>query len=171
MKKIIVIGLGNPILTDDGVGVKVAYEVEQALSPDIPKNMTITEASVGGIRLMELLVGYDHVILIDALLTKQGGKSGEIHHLSLQDLRDISPTQHSTSPHDTSLVTALEVGRQMGLELPESFSIFAITVENILDFNEEPTPAVAATIPKVTAMVLEELEKVAGIKDSGQEKS
>ena len=67
MEKIIVIGLGNPILTDDGVGVKVAYEVEKALGANIPINLTITEASVGGLRLMELLVGYDRVILIDAL--------------------------------------------------------------------------------------------------------
>ena len=162
IEKIIVIGLGNPILTDDGVGVKVAYEVEKILTP-LPENLTVTEASVGGIRLMELLVGYDHVILIDALLTKPGGKPGEIHHLSLQDLRDISPTQHSTSAHDTSLVTALEMGQQMGMDLPKSFSIYAITVENILDFNEEPTPAVAATIPIVTADVLEELKEIAGI--------
>ena len=162
MEKIIVIGLGNPILTDDGVGVKVAYEVQKALTP-LPENLTVTEASVGGIRLMELLVGYDHVILIDALLNKPGTKPGEIHHLSLQDLRDISPTQHSTSPHDTSLVTALEVGQQMGMDLPKSFSIYAITVENILDFSEEPTPAVAATIPKVREMVLKELHEFAGI--------
>jgi len=163
MKKIIVIGLGNPILTDDGVGVKVAYEVEKTLGPNLPENLTITEASVGGIRLMELLVGYDHVILIDALLTKPGGNPGEIHQMSLDDLRDISPTQHSTSAHDTSLVTALEVGRQMGMNLPNSFSIYAITVENILDFNEQPTPAVAATIPEVARMVLAELEMFAGI--------
>jgi hydrogenase maturation protease len=158
MEKIIVIGLGNPILTDDGVGVKVAYEVEKALQPHIPNHLTITEASVGGLRLMELLVGYDRVILIDALLTKPGGKSGEIHRLTLEDLRQISPTQHSASAHDTSLVTALEAGRQMGFELPEAFSIYAITVENILDFNENPTPAVAAAIPTVTAAVLAELQ-------------
>lgn len=160
MKKIIVVGLGNPILTDDGVGVKVAYEVERALGPNLPENLTITEASVGGIRLMELLVGYEHVILIDALLTKPGGNPGEIYQMSLDDLRDISPTQHSTSAHDTSLVTALEVGRQMGMDLPMSFSIYAITVENILDFNEQPTPAVAATIPEVTRMVLAEIEEI-----------
>jgi hydrogenase maturation protease len=158
MEKIIVIGLGNPILTDDGVGVNVAYEVEKAFKGQIPEGLTITEASVGGLRLMELLIGYDRVILIDALLTKNGQKPGVIHRLTLDDLREISPTQHSASAHDTSLVTALETGRQMGLDLPTSFSIYAITVENILEFNEEPTPAVAAAIPIVKAAVLDELE-------------
>ena len=67
--KTLIVGLGNPILTDDGVGVKVAYAVEEALSPNIPENLTVTEASVGGLRLMELMVGYDRVILIDAIMS------------------------------------------------------------------------------------------------------
>ncbi|MBC8332640.1 MAG: hydrogenase maturation protease [Anaerolineae bacterium] len=158
MEKIIVIGLGNPILTDDGVGVKVAYDVEKALGANIPTNLTITEASVGGLRLMELLVGYDRVILIDALLTNNGHEPGTIHQMTLADLRHISPTQHSASAHDTSLVTALEAGIEIGLHLPTEFSIYAVGVTNILDFSEEPTPAVADAIPKVVAMVLEELQ-------------
>ncbi len=160
MEKIIVIGLGNPILTDDGVGVKVAYEVEKALGANIPINLTITEASVGGLRLMELLVGYDRVILIDALLTNNGHEPGTIHHMTLDDLRHISPTQHSASAHDTSLVTALEAGIEIGLLLPTEFSIYAVNVTNILDFSEESTPAVADAIPKVVAMVLEELQQL-----------
>lgn len=160
MEKIIVIGLGNPILTDDGVGVKVAYEVEKALGTNIPENLTITEASVGGLRLMELLVGYDRAILIDALLTNNGHQPGTIHHLTLDDLRHISPTQHSASAHDTSLVTALEAGAEIGLHLPTEFSIYAVDVENILDFSEDPTPAVADAIPKVVALVLAELRSV-----------
>jgi len=157
MEKTIVIGLGNPFLTDDGVGVKVAYEVEKALGPNIPENLTITEASVGGLRLMEMLVGYDRVILIDAILTKNGGHPGTISRMTLDDLRHISPTQHSSSAHDTSLVTALDAGLAMGLHLPTHFTIYAVSVENILDFSEEPTPAVAAAIPQVTQAVLDEL--------------
>jgi hydrogenase maturation protease len=155
-----VIGLGNPILTDDGVGVKVIYEVEKVLGVDLPHSLTITEASVGGLRLMELLVGYDHVILVDAILPQNENKPGTIQHLTLEDLRDISPTQHSASAHDTSLVTALEAGKKIGLHLPSSFSIYAVTVENILDFSEEPTPDVADAIPIVTKAVLEEIKSL-----------
>ena len=152
--KTLVVGLGNPILSDDGVGVKVAYAVEEALSPNIPENLTITEASVGGLRLMELLVGYDRVILIDAIMTRNGHDYGTIHELSLDDLREITPTEHSTSSHDTSLVVALDAGVQLGLHMPKEFEIIAVEVENIMDFSNEPTPAVAAAIPKVTEMVL-----------------
>jgi hydrogenase maturation protease len=158
MEKTLVIGLGNPILTDDGVGVKVAYELERFFGPNIPENLTITEASVGGLRLMELMIGYDKVILIDAIMTRGDDKPGSIHRMTLDDLREISPTQHSASAHDTTLVTAIDAGRSMGFHLPKYFSIFAVEVEKVLDFSEESTPAVAAAIPKVTAAVLKEIE-------------
>jgi hydrogenase maturation protease len=151
--KTLVVGLGNPILTDDGVGVKVAYAVEEALSPNIPENISVTEASVGGLRLMELVEGYDRVILIDAIMTTDHD-FGTIHRLTLDDLREITPTAHSASAHDTSLVTALDAGKGMGMKMPTEFEIIAIEVENVMDFSDEPTPAVAAAIPKVTEMVL-----------------
>jgi hydrogenase maturation protease len=155
--KTIVVGLGNPILTDDGVGVKVAYEVEARLGNKLPENLTITEASVGGLRLMELLEGYDRAIIIDAIQTRNGHPSGSIFTLNLEDLRAISPTQHSASAHDTSLVTALDAGIEIGMKLPMDVTVFAVEVENILDFSEQPTPAVAEAIPKVTEMVLVQL--------------
>lgn len=153
----LVIGLGNPILSDDGVGVRVAYAVERALGPKAGGEITVTEASVGGLRLMEMMIGYDRVILVDAILGSNGNGPGTIHRMTLDDLRTISPTQHSASAHDTSLVTALEMGRRMGLHLPTEISIYAIEVVNVLDFSEEPTPAVAEAIPEATAAVLAEL--------------
>jgi hydrogenase maturation protease len=155
----LIIGLGNPILTDDGVGVKVANEVWQQLDPDARNLVSVTEASVGGLRLMEMMVHYDHVILIDALLPNNGTTPGTIHRMTLEDLRLISPTQHSASAHDTTLITALDMGREMGLPLPADITIFAIEVENVMDFSESSTAAVAAAIPEATTAVLEEVQR------------
>jgi hydrogenase maturation protease len=156
-EKTLVVGLGNPILTDDGVGVIVAYKVEGALGEMELDGITVTEASVGGLRLMELMVGFDRVILIDAILSSNGAKPGTIHFMSLEDLRDISPTQHSTCAHDTSLITALELGKQLGLHLPDDILIYAVEVANVFDFSDQPTPAVAEAVPEVTELVLKEL--------------
>jgi len=160
--KTLVVGLGNPILTDDGVGVKVAYEVEKAIAAAPVENagvgdIDVIEACAGGLRLMELMIGYDRLVLIDAFTAANGHKPGTIHRLSFDDLRDISPTQHSTCAHDTSFVTALEMGRTLGLKLPTIISIYGIEVENLLEFGDEPTPAVAAAIPNAAAAVLSEL--------------
>lgn len=152
--KTLVLGLGNPILTDDGVGVLVAESVRAHLPKDT--SIEISEVSVGGLTLMESMIGYDRVILIDAYQTCNP-KPGKVHRMALEDLQSISPTQHSASPHDASLVTAFQAGEWMGLSLPQEITIFAIEVENVTDFSDQPTSPVAAAIPKVTAAILEEL--------------
>mgnify|MGYP003959644151 CR=1 FL=1 len=160
--KTLVVGLGNPILTDDGVGVKVAYQVEEELAKEDFPDITVTEASVGGLRLMELVLGFERVIIIDALYHPNGnGRApGTIIEMSAQDLRDISPTQHSASAHDTSLMTALDMAERMGLPIPKEILIYAVEVEEIFVFSDEPTPAVAKAIPKVTQMVLDVIHKM-----------
>jgi hydrogenase maturation protease len=162
--KTLILGLGNPILTDDGVGVRVAEAVQAELehlrrtSEERSKlnAVEVREVSIGGLALMEAMLGYERVILIDALHHRDG-QPGTVHRLTLDDLRDISPPQHTASPHDASLLTALEMGQQMGLPLPTEIIIYAIEVENISDFSEEPTPAVAQAIPQVKEAVLAEL--------------
>ena len=155
--KTLIIGLGNPILTDDGVGVKVARLLEELIDLTAHPGLEITEASVGGLRLMEAVLDYDRVILIDAYyLHPERTKPGKIHRLNLDDLRSVSPTQHSTSAHDTSLITALEAADHLGYKIPSEFTIYAVEVENILDFSETPTPAVAESIPIVTNMIIED---------------
>lgn len=157
--KTLIIGLGNPILTDDGVGVKVAYKLQERINPEVHPWLTVKEASAGGIRLMETLLGYQRVIIIDAyLLQEENMNPGRIHRMTLDDLRSVSPTQHSTSAHDTSLVTALDTAAYLGYQVPGEIIIYAVEVENILEFGEEPTPAVAEAIPEVVERILGELD-------------
>lgn len=157
--KTLIIGLGNPILTDDGVGVKVAQQLEDIIDLDLYPDLTITEASAGGLRLMEIMLDFDLVVLIDAYFLKPDQtKPGKIHKLSLDDLRSVTPTQHSTSAHDTSLVTALDAAEKMGYQIPKEYMIYAVEVENIMDFSETPTPAVADAIPVVRDMIINDLK-------------
>ena len=153
-KRTLVLGLGNPILTDDGVGVRVAQAVKALLPQEL--EVDVQEVSLGGLTLMESMLGYDHVILIDAIQLP-GRWPGEVRRLSLDDLSTIAPTQHSASPHDANLPTALAAGRQLGMALPEEVVILAIQVENVMDFSENLTPAVAAAIPIAIEMVMAEL--------------
>ena len=170
MKKTLILGLGNPILTDDGVGVKVAREIEQRINPAAHPGLEITEASAGGLRLMEAVLDYQLVVLIDAYyLDPETTHPGKIHRMTLEDLRAVSPTQHSTSAHDTSLIIALDAAQEMGYQIPEEFIIYAVEVENILDFSETPTPAVAAAIPKVAEMIIEELSLTTKTGPEGEE--
>ncbi len=151
----LVLGLGNPILTDDSVGVRVAEKVRAALAPRPEAPVVVETASLGGLALMEMLIGYDRAILIDALC-RSDQAPGSLLRLSLRDVQALSPTERSVSPHDTSLGVALDLGQQMGLPLPAEIVIYAVTVTEVLDFGEEPTPPVTAAIPAAVNAVLAE---------------
>ena len=151
----LVLGLGNPILGDDGIGVRIAEQLQRALPEEA--DVDVSGACVGGLTLMERMVGYDNVILIDALCLDRP-HPGVVHRMQLADLRTMSATQHIASAHDTNLLTALDAGRRMSLPLPQDVTIFAIEAENVIDFGEELTPAVAEAIPEVVQAVLSELE-------------
>lgn len=159
--KTLIIGLGNPILGDDGVGWKVADVVRQRLQnadSEIcnPKSAIEVDCfALGGLSLMERMIGYDSAVVVDAAVT--GQPPGTISCMRLDDLPDLS-TAHTTSAHDTSLRNALKVGRQMGAYLPETVWVVAVEAERLYDFSETLTPAVEAAVPKAAQAVLDLLK-------------
>ena len=167
----IVIGLGNPILGDDGVGWKVAEEVKKQLAaPSRPTSLPMGEGcrrrgegnvvdieflSLGGISLMEHLIGYERAILIDAVQSDQA--PGSIIVSKLSEMPDYSAF-HTTSAHDTSLQNALKLGRSMGAQLPEEVTIVGIAADHTYDFGEELSRPVADAIPRAVQIVIRLLE-------------
>jgi hydrogenase maturation protease len=149
----LVLGLGNPILTDDGIGIHVVRQV--AARCDRP-DVTFAEASVGGLRLLEVITGYDRLILVDAIQTP-GGVPGAIYRLCADDVRT---SLHAGSTHDLSFSGALAFGRGMGMMLPadEAIVIIAIEAAEALTFGEMPTPPLAAAIPRAIEVVLDNLD-------------
>jgi len=149
----LIIGLGNPLLRDDAVGLQVARRVRAALAGR--DDAEVVEESCGGLRLMERMVGYDRAILIDAI---RGDRTpGTVLTL---DPREVH-TQHSASAHDVNLPTALALGRRTGARLPsdDQLRIIAIEVEDVETFGEEMTPAVEAAVPRAAAQVLAEFDR------------
>jgi hydrogenase maturation protease len=149
--KTLVLGLGNPILTDDGVGIHVVRSLAGRLNrPDVE----VAEASLGGLRLLDVVTGYNWLILVDAI--QAGGQVGQVYRLGPNDLQS---SLHAASSHDLSLSAALELGRRLGLVLPEdeAITILAVEVEDVLTFGEVCTPQVQAAIPRAAQMVLEVL--------------
>jgi hydrogenase maturation protease len=157
--KTLVVGLGNPILTDDGVGIHVVRAVASRVAGSSGSSsngdLSFVEASVGGLRLLDLLNGYGRVILVDAIQTREG-KPGDVYRLHAGNLHG---SRHSGSTHDLTLSGALELGRRLGMELPSDSDvvILAVEVEDVLTFGEACTPQVEAAIPAVVEKVLLEI--------------
>jgi len=150
--KTLVLGLGNPILSDDSVGFRVVQGLKDKFSCP---GLTLMESSDSGLGLLDLITGYDKVIIIDAIKTG-GGQAGKIYRLNTENLSD---TRHSASPHDTNLATALELGKKLGIALPQQIIIFAIEVVDVTNFSERCTPEVEKAIPLAVSMVAEELDR------------
>jgi hydrogenase maturation protease len=148
--KTLVLGMGNPILSDDGVGIRVAQEVGKQLNDP---QVTVAETSEAGLRLLDSIVGYDEVIIIDSVQTEKE-QAGQIYRMEPQD---FSATKHFSSPHQINLTTALELGKMLNLAMPQKITIFAVEAKDITTFSEKCTPEVEQAIPKVVKMVLEEL--------------
>ena len=153
--KTLVVGLGNPILGDDGVGWKVAQAVEAQLSNIQPPttNNEVDCVALGGLSLMERMVGYERAIVIDAIGSGQHAL-GEVYHFDLDDLYDPS-AGHTTAVHDMSLMTALKMGRSMGADLPKQITVVAVESPYTYDFTEELTPPVAAAVPVAAQTVID----------------
>jgi len=148
----LILGLGNTILSDDGVGCRVAMALKDRLNtPDVD----IMEASIAGLDFLDLLTGYDRTIIIDAIQTEKG-TPGQIYRFG-PDI--LTSTRHAGTPHDVNLATALELGKRLNMKLPRQIIIFAIEVKDVTSFSEECTPEVMKAIPACVRMVLQELKE------------
>ena len=164
---VLIIGLGNPILGDDGIGWRVVEQIAGYLQPS-PVNEIIFPLTsslhsglqvevdclaVGGLALMERLIGYERVIIVDALSTR-ANSPGAITQALLSDLPDRA-FGHLCSAHDTTLQNALKVGKEMGAKLPGEIIIVGIEAAQIYDFSTELTPELLDSIPRAVELVME----------------
>ena len=152
----LVLGLGNPILGDDGVGWHVIDElVRRAASEprvrDALRDVELDRLAVGGLELMERLVGYDRAVIVDAMI---GG--AEVGSVSAQPLEEVAGrlAGHLDSAHDVTLTLALSAGRALGAELPKDITVVGIGVSIVDEFDDRLTPEVAVAIGPAVESVL-----------------
>ena len=153
MSSTLVLGMGNPILSDDGVGLLVADRLRESSLPD---SVEVVQSEVGGLRLLELVRGFTRVIIIDALRSPadSGRHPGEVYRY---EAKDFKGGHRYGSAHSIGLDTALEIGHKLGYDMPAEVTVFAIEAEDVETFGEELSPPVAAAAERVFALVREEV--------------
>ena len=160
--EVLIVGLGNPILGDDGVGWVVAREVETRLE-ESGYSVEVDCLALGGLSLMERMIGYKRVILIDSLNTDQRPQ-GSVITFTLEDLVDLT-LGHASAAHDASLKTALGMGRKLNLILPADKHVHVVGIEaqHVYDFKEELSPVIAAAMLAAVQQVFDLLKEINGI--------
>ena len=146
----LILALGNPILTDDRVGLEVGRQLHARLAPG---TADFVEASVGGHELLHIVEGYDRVVLVDAV---EAGhlEPGAVREIPLAALeRSYAPI----TPHNAGLLDCLKLGRALGMHMPDELAVFAIGVEEARTLSEQMTPRVAAAVPAIVDHVYAQL--------------
>jgi hydrogenase maturation protease len=156
--KTLVLGMGNTLLSDDGIGIIIKRYLEnklKALSNNGAREIDFVETSWGGFRIIDILSGYDYAIIVDSI--KSANKpQGYIHHLKTNDLL---PTLRLTSYHDINFVTALKLAETLSAKVPSDIDIFAVEVENNYTISEQITPDLWKSIKKCSGQVINMLAK------------
>jgi hydrogenase maturation protease len=151
--KVLVLGVGNPILSDDGVGIHVARELKKKNIPGVD----VEELAASGLELLDVVRGYDKVVIIDAIQTTRG-KPGELHIL---EEKDFEKSIHGSSPHGINIATALALGRKLvPKEMPKDVVFFAVEAEDLVNVSEKLTPKVAKALPGIVEQVRKKLSSV-----------
>jgi len=149
----LILGVGNPLLGDDGVGAFVAERVREAAGSS--PGLEVRTASAGGQRLVEEMLGYDHVIMVDAIAMQHG--VGRIHNI---DLRDLTTTVHHTNPHGLSFAAAYQMVARLSPEcIPRKIQIYAIEIDRRVGFSQELSPSVKRAAKLVTERILRSLDQ------------
>lgn len=149
--RIVVLGVGNILLGDEGVGVHVVRELEKR---NLPDNVRAVDGGTGGFSLAGVIAEADRLIVIDTLLTD--AEPGAVFTFAPDDVRQPDPAMR-TSLHDVGLLDALQLAALQG-HTPET-TIYGVVPANI-GWSTELTPAVAAAVPKVVDAVLQETKQL-----------
>jgi hydrogenase maturation protease len=154
-KQILILGMGNDILTDDGIGPRLTEDLARMMdNPDIHFNI----ACCGGLEIMEYIKGFDQVIFIDAIHTANG-KPGDVYYFKPDDFRE---TSHLSCLHDITFLTALNLGSTLDMEMPSDLHIIAVEIIEDMEFSIEFTPPVREKYPDILNETFALISRITG---------
>ncbi len=150
--KTLVLGIGNTILGDDGVGVETVKAIAERISDD---NVDILDTPYDGLNLFDFIRDYERLIVIDAVLT-QNSEAGKVYRLTPDALPP--PSASGAASHNLNLATTLELGNRLFPgEMPREVTIFTVAIDDVVTITEEMTDSVKQAIPELIDLVLIEL--------------
>jgi hydrogenase maturation protease len=150
---VLILGIGNDILTDDGIGPRLIKDLKKE---KFPGEVTLGEASLGGMELLETVKGYHEVILIDAMKSGQH-PPGTVIMLYPED---FDSTLHIPNFHDIDFLTALELGKRSGIQVPSTINIIAIEIIEDRVFSDSFTPGIQKQYPDILDTVRSTVDQI-----------
>ena len=152
--KQLVIGWGNPIAGDDGIGPRAA----ELILKRVPADIHVLSTSYAGLRLVETMRGYDRVIVADVYIA-----DAESIRTDIIRPHDLGALDHPVR-HDSTLIEALHVFRAMNdSQLPEEVILISVPISAPLEWKDELSSTGESAAERLCAAVVHELEEVAAV--------
>jgi hydrogenase maturation protease len=148
-QKIVILGVGNLLLSDEGVGVHVA---NQLMEMDLPEEVSVVEGGTDGFRLIDIITEADRLIVVDAV--KGGGAPGSIYHFDIDEVRDC-PSGFKTSVHQIGILEVINLSGLMG---KKPYTTVIGVEPKSLDMGMELSPEIKDKIPRIIQLILDELK-------------
>lgn len=145
--KVLVLGLGNDLLTDDAIGLHVARQLQLQFA-DHP-SVHVRETMEMGLALLDFLSGYRAVLIVDSIQTGQAAP-GFIHELEAASLKELT----GRTPHFLGVGETLALGRLLELPMPVEVRISAIEVEDPFTLGTQLTPALQTALPRIVERIV-----------------
>lgn len=151
--KILILGLGNEVLGDEGLGMKIADDLkDNRIFPGVEYRNT----SAGGLNLLDYIDGFVAVIIIDTTCGNNC-QTGTVHHIKPENFRE---TLHLSSEHDASFLTTLETGEKLGLSIPARIDILAIEINRDLFLTEKFSDNISGQYYKIRSEIINFIKKI-----------
>jgi hydrogenase maturation protease len=141
-EKVLLLGLGNDILTDDAIGLLVVRQLQRQLA-DHP-TIDVCETTEMGLALLDHMTGYRAVVIVDSIQTGRAAP-GFCHEVDAASLKQLS----GGTPHFLGVSETLALGRRLELPMPKEVRIFAIEVEDPFTLSTQMTPTLQAVLPSI----------------------
>ncbi|MFH1703586.1 MAG: HyaD/HybD family hydrogenase maturation endopeptidase [Nitrospirota bacterium] len=149
-QKIVILGVGNLLLSDEGVGVHVANEL---MKMDLPPEVSVVEGGTDGFRLLNVITEADRLIVIDAV--KGDAEPGSIYCFDIDEVKSC-PSGFKTSVHQIGILEVIDLSGLIG-KTPRT-TVFGIEPKS-LEMSMELSPEVKSKIPRLIELIFEELNK------------
>jgi len=149
--KIVILGVGNLLLSDEGVGVHVANEL---VKMDLPPEVSVVEGGTDGFRLLNVITEADRLIVIDAV--KGDAEAGSIYRFDIGKVQNC-PSGFKTSVHQIGILEVIDLSGLIG-KTPHT-TVIGVEPKS-LEMGMELTPEIKSKIPRIIELVFEELKKI-----------
>jgi hydrogenase maturation protease len=151
IKPVVVLGLGNPLMGDEGIGVYLVERLTRSAA-EYP-SVDFVDAGTGGLSVLHYLDGRRKAILIDCAFMDE--EPGTIRRFTPQEVRSTKVLAHQ-SLHEADLMRIIEIGRQLD-QAPEEIVIFGIQPERV-EFGQGLSPTLMERTDEYISLILQELE-------------